>query len=370
MLKKENNRLWFLLARRLAGEISAEEQIELDGLLQQYPNASFTEEMIRLNWTDQYPRYPAAADRDLLERHKLRLAQAENDQQTNDADTEPLPAIGRRSRAGWWWLAVAASLLTAGFWGWNHWTAAPEITEQITEYTAQLVTPKGARTRKTLPDGSVVWLNAGSTLDYPRQFNGKNRVVKLSGEAYFEVVKDQEHPFLVHTPAFSVRVLGTGFNVRAYPGEDSAVTALVHGSVEVLSGTGNRHGIRLKPNEKLTLPMNPLPEDTSGTLVHKTGKIAQHNQSPRPLTVVQDSVQVETAWVYNKLAFRKMRLDELTVILSNWFNADIRFRNPARKNLRFTGVYEEEGLELILQTLEATGAFSFKRDKDGVIWID
>lgn len=112
-----------------------------------------------------------------------------------------------------------------------------------------LTTPRGKDFQLILSDGTRVWLNADSKIDYPAKFSGGARVVKLQGEAYFEVEKDSEHPFIIKTKNFETRVLGTKLNVRSYSDEDSRVT-LIEGSVEV-KGTKGGHTLRLAPGEEV-----------------------------------------------------------------------------------------------------------------------
>src|SRR5437773_11061947 len=111
---------------------------------------------------------------------------------------------------------------------------------------------KGARSYMLLPDGTKVWLNSDSKLEYKDNFNDSIREVTLSGEAYFDVVKDAAHPFIVHTSDIDIRVLGTAFNVKSYPKESSIETTLIHGLIEVtnkkLPGSPK---VILNPHEKL-----------------------------------------------------------------------------------------------------------------------
>jgi ferric-dicitrate binding protein FerR (iron transport regulator) len=101
-----------------------------------------------------------------------------------------------------------------------------------------LTTPRGGQYRVVLADGTKVWLNAASTLQYPTAFTGSGREVRLTGEAYFEVAKDKQRPFLVTAGDMKVDVLGTHFDINAYPGDKSAKTSLLEGSVKVTKGAG------------------------------------------------------------------------------------------------------------------------------------
>lgn len=283
---------------------------------------------------------------------------------------EPAKVITiHRKKRQYWWYVAAACLAFIFFATWKWWPAGGDKEHEIV-YLQQLVTQKGFRSQVLLPDGSKVWLNAGSKLDYPKQFNGKTRDVQLQGEAYFEVTKDSEKPFFVHTKSFDIKVLGTGFNVRAYLDEDSAVTSLVHGSVEVIVGKKEKRTILLHPNEKITLPMNAGIDDEAKA-INDTPGVADLHKVKEKMVTVEDTVQSETAWINDKLAFKKMPLENVALLLEKWFDTDIRFKNENKKALRFSGVYEKEDLEYILYTLgEVTGTFRYKKDNAGVIWIE
>ena len=121
----------------------------------------------------------------------------------------------------------------------------PSENEQI-----EISTAYGEQKRLVLPDSSEVWLNAGSTITYPKTFTKENRVVTLDGEAYFSVRKDDAKPFIVETSQLSVKVLGTKFNVKAYANDANITTTLTSGKVEV--STQSRPPQTLKPNEQLT----------------------------------------------------------------------------------------------------------------------
>ena len=282
---------------------------------------------------------------------------------------EPAKVITIHRKRKYWQYAVAACFAFILFAALKWWPADGGKEHEIV-YQQQLVTQKGSRSQIVLPDGTKVWLNAGSTLDYPKQFNGKTREVHLQGEAYFEVLKNREKPFFVHTHSFDIKVLGTGFNVRAYPDEDSAVTSLVHGSVEVIVGKKEKRTILLSPNEKITLPTNSV-MDGEAKAIKNTTVAPDLSIVKEMMAIVEDTVQSETAWINNKLAFKKMPLENVALLLEKWFDADIRFKNEDKKTLKFSGVYDKEDLEYILYTLgEATGTFRFKKDSTGVIWIE
>lgn len=193
------------------------------------------------------------------------------------------------------WKKIAASaavfLLMAGsaFAAWQLAHATPE-----SYYTCTV--PYGSKTRMELPDGSIVWLNAGSTLRYSNRFSENNRKVELNGEGTFDVKKQDGKEFEVATEACRVVVKGTRFDVSAYQEDAATSVSLMRGSVEV---SRNHHKVMMKPGEKVTV-------DT------RSGKISKSAFDKDAST-----------WVDGNLDFESISLDELTKILSRQFN--VRF---------------------------------------------
>ncbi|PSL44819.1 FecR family protein [Chitinophaga niastensis] len=354
----DQEKLYALLAREMAGVLTEEEATVLQQLLQQYPDASYIREVFARNWVPVGKQYNTQQAQLLLEKHQLRMQEV-----ISTADDTALPA----KRPLWLlYTGIAASILTILFVG-GHWFLSKK--SNAPKELAQLVTARGTRSQLLLPDGSRVWLNAGSKLDYPKQF-AKNtpREVTLEGEAFFIVTADASRPFKVHTSAFHIRVLGTSFNVRAYPGEDSAVASLVQGSVEVMLDEAGQQVVALRPNEKLTVPVHPPTLNNSTTTTASPQQVMPVYRSK--LTPVQDSIITETAWVQNKLAFKHLELEKVAALLDQWYGVEIGFENDSKKQLYFTGVFETESLEQILDALETTLSFKWTKDAAGKIWIE
>lgn len=352
----ENERLAYLLARKMAQESGPEEEKELEQLLQQYPYASYITEMLMQPWKDATHAHDEKEVSALLEKHMARLEQAEFTAEAAEI---------RVRRYIWPYAAIAASVaILIGVWIiWK--PAATPAVKQLA--IVELQVQKAPRKKIALPDGSAVWLNAGSKLEYPEQFNKKERVVKLEGEAFFDIVKDADRPFMVKTAEFSVRVLGTSFDVRAYPHEDTAVAALIQGAIEVLLKGNEDQAIALRPNEKLTIPV----VHTTTTVIKEKKEEITMPLIKAPLTTLRDSLVTETAWVQNKLAFKHMPLEQVVRLMEQWYNADIRFKNNSKKSLYFSGVFEKEDLEQALNVLSlTTQSFRYSKDARGIIWIE
>lgn len=176
----------------------------------------------------------------------------------------------------------------------------------------------GDKSSIVLPDNSHVWLNSGSTLTFSSNFKN-GRKVSLEGEAFFDVSKDKNHPFQVKTADVQIEVLGTKFNLKAYPDEKSVSTTLVEGSVNISSKYGSA---LMKPDQKLVF------DKGSKELVVQT---------------LTDTAP-ETEWKEGRFVFRNESLAELKPKLERWFDVDIVFGDEQVKNRRFTGVLSRESI--------------------------
>jgi len=177
----------------------------------------------------------------------------------------------------------------------------------------------GDKSSIVLPDSSRVWLNSGSKLTFNSDFKSGARNVTLEGEAFFMVLKDKKHPFRVKTADLDIEVLGTKFNVKAYPDENSVYTTLVEGSLEISSQYQNT---RIKPDQKLIF--------------------SKENNKMAVLELKDTSV--DTEWKDGRLVFRNESLGELAPKLRRWFDVDIAFADERAKQRRFTGVLERESI--------------------------
>jgi len=205
-----------------------------------------------------------------------------------------------------------------------------------------LSTQRGETYQLRLPDGSLVWLNAGTTIKYPANFTAlKERRIMLSGEAYFEVAKDKAHPFVVNSREQEVRVLGTHFDVNAYQEESLTKTTLLEGSVSVNAGaSGNRV---LKPGQQVTL-------------------------TDSKLTVQEVDVGDAVAWKNGIFVFEGERLVDIMKEVSRWYDVDIEYRDEGIKQKRFSGsVSRFAKASQVLKKLELVEAVQFKIENNKII---
>ena len=199
-------------------------------------------------------------------------------------------------------------------------------------YTVNI--PYGGEYNLVLPDGTRIYLNAGTTLRYPDHFAGGSREIFLSGEAYLEVSRDTSRPFIVRTDDMDVRVLGTVFNVNAYPDGNYVRTTLVEGKVETSCG-GER-------------------------IVMKPGTQVAYDKATRQADYFPVDVRHFISWKDGYYDFRDMTLGELMQIFVRWYDVDVRFANPLLENLRFSGrLRRYEDVSELFEQLEYTGDVAF-----------
>ncbi|RIJ50607.1 DUF4974 domain-containing protein [Maribellus luteus] len=189
----------------------------------------------------------------------------------------------------------------------------------------------GDKSTVVLPDSSLVYLNSGSKLVFNTNFRGESRSVWLEGEGYFSVTKNTGIPFIVKASDVTIEVLGTEFNLKAYPGEKEIVATLVEGSVNM---AGKSQQIIMKPFQKV---------------VYSTA------DSKMKLFSLND-ITPETEWKEGRLAFRNESLAELELKLERWFDVDIEFADEEVKSRRFTGILERES---ILETISYFGTSKY-----------
>lgn len=374
--KKENNRLWILLARKTAREITNAEEEELSKLLQEQPYSLYIQDIISQQWQDKHKNFSEKDIYRILEKHKQKLLPPENAEQyeaTGYTASEEIFQVNKKSvvRRILRYASVAAACVIAALAIWK-WSVKPEVKEPAPELQ-QLATQNGSRSQLVLSDGTKVWLNAGSKLEYPKQFSANVRSVSLEGEAYFDVTHIEGQPFLVHTKTFTVKVLGTAFNIRAYNDEDSAATSLIRGKIAVQLNADTTKTIMLRPKEKLIIPTPSVTQ-----LQVDSGK--QKTDIPRSqvltvnkafISTDRQNTVLETAWTENKLAFKNTSFDKIAMALEKWFGVEIHFKNDNKKKLNLTGTFEGESLEEILNAFRETGnAFNYSKDSNGVIWIE
>lgn len=201
-------------------------------------------------------------------------------------------------------------------------------------------TPKGGQYQVGLPDGTKVWLNAASSLTYPASFSAlKDRKVKLTGEAYFEVAKDKNKPFLVSTEKQTLEVLGTHFNVNSYPDEASTKTTLLEGAVKIITNNSTKI---LKPGQEADV----------------TAKI----------NISEVNTEEAIAWKNGYFRFDDEKLESVMRKIARWYDVEVSYQDESLKNELFAAVTTRfANVSGLLKMLEQTGDAKFNIEGGKII---
>ena len=337
-----------LLTRKLASEATKEELLELDELMRLYPDAVYYQESLSQLWK----KSDVEDELDLaFEKHQLKY------KDDFRAEEEPVYSGRKMSRVAMMLFGLAFMIcLSAGLLLYKHYESSSS------QNLVEISSGEGIRKKIVLPDSTCVWLNSNSKLVYDgNMLNKSQRSVKLIGEAYFDVTKDKEHPFIIETDKYSVKVLGTAFNVRAYPGEIKSETTLIRGLVELSLNGRHEQKVILKPNEKFSLSQSDNKELTEEELTNESKSDRKILiERIEPVLVANKKYIEETAWIENQLVFKNETFDELIPKLEHWYNVKINVRNNALRSFHFTGAFHNESITDALKAMQLIKPFKFK----------
>lgn len=209
-----------------------------------------------------------------------------------------------------------------------------------------ITVPAGQRVNITLPDGTNVWLNSRTVIQYPSLFRGGKREIKLNGEAYFEVHHDTSNPFIVHTDKCDIEVLGTTFNVEAYGDSEEFNTSLLKGSVKIIDKSNPTNQVILKPNTRVNMQDGKL----------NVEKISEY-----------DSFR----WKDGLISFKQMEFKELIAEFEKCYGIKIVIQNAQIEHNVLSGKFRyTDGIDYALRILQKDVSFTFERNKEGnVIYL-
>lgn len=306
-----------LFEKYVQGNCTSEEYNTILRFIQNSENNEVLNEMMLESWLQTVKSKPAVdPNRQLLDSIHHQIALKEKKQTPVIRIYKSLLAVAAVLIIG----MVIGSLLYVK-------TLTPEITTQ------SISTPYGGKTNFILPDGSSVWLNSGSTCSYPSRFDGE-RVVELSGEAYFNVEKQKE-PFKIKTIYGEVEVFGTEFNVKAYENE-TFLTTLEGGSVVFTNKFGKQ--AKLEPGMQVIFD-------------------AENFKLRRVET------ELYTSWKDGQLIFREEPLQNIITQLERWYNVEIVLQDERIKNLKFNGTIEMESFSEVLELIKVTTPIKYSFDR-------
>lgn len=329
-------RLLILLGRKISGDATVAELAELRALQQQHAEAEGLEAL-------------AAS----LQPADTAFVQVEEGQEMlvkgwKTVSEQMAPPARRRLNLVPW--LAAAAVLGALFWL----RPVHKVKPVIVAHKNQVSTRPGSKTKIDLPDGTKVSLNAGSKLTYADGFVNGNREVTLIGEAYFEVSGEAEHPLVVNTRNMKITVLGTRFNVKAYAEDLLAEATLISGKISVT--VPGKEAVILKPLQKITI------NQVSGKI--RPDKVAEPQVEVKK---VAEIAAPETAWVYNRLSFKREPFDDVIRKMERWYNIRIIVENEALHQQLMSGEFSNESIEQALTALQFTTPFRFSINKDTVM---
>ena len=384
MQNNDADRIWELIAGKLSCEATADELEELGNLLKKLPAQAYSLEIMEDLWSSPIPvnrQYSEYKYKELLLRmQKMDLITGDSGEEkehlvrlmNEDKKTKgKVTGISKTVK-----LLVAASVIVIISLVVLRHSENSKMNTSIASNIStkkEIVTKNATKTNLVLPDGTKVWLNAGSKLSYDETYGNKYREVVLTGEGFFDVTKNANKPFIIHTRKMDIKVLGTAFNVRCYPDEKKVETSLLRGSIEVTLKDRPTEKIYLKPNEKLTLIDEPV---AVNSMKNEGRKIAHETAVPEPMVAIShltyntlDNSVMETSWLQNKLVFKSETFEAVAKKMEKWYNVSIVFSDQSVKDLHFTGIFEKETVSEALSAMQITTPFHFSINKKELITI-
>ncbi|MEN7549351.1 FecR domain-containing protein [Rapidithrix thailandica] len=326
---------WNILAKYLAKETSEEETKKVEQWIVTHPGEF---EQLKKIWnvghsTDETPVDVLAGKAYLQSRL--------------DKNPQRGFQVHRNTSKRWAWTKVAAVValllgLAISLTWWNRIQETAAFVTLVEKYS-----PEGSRQIIQLADGTLVHLNAGSRLRFPKVFTGKSREVFLQGEAFFEVARDTTQPFIIRTGNLVTRVLGTSFNVAAYPEDSEVKVSVATGKVEVYT-----EGTEAVQGEKVQL------------LPHRQAVFAKANQQFQVQPFELASV---CAWKEGTLRFMNTALPEVCKQLERWYGVTFELQSESLKACSLSGEFHNRSLQHVLEAISYTNGLRFEMHQDSVV---
>lgn len=296
------DRITYLLSRYLDNECTRQEMDELLDHIARHPEDERLRDALQKAWDSEDP-IVRIGDRFIGERQR----------------SMPSPVAGGKAvdaRAFAWRVAACILVLAVGFSGFFFWQRqrGESLTADASVHAKAVTTSNGEHRLTVLPDGSKIWINNNSKVSYERSFNDKTREVILEGEAYFDIASDPRRPFIIRTGTVSTIVLGTAFNIRAFPNENTVTVTVARGTVRV-QDENNKSEI-ITANQQLTVDL-------------RSTHVEEH---------VVNAVAA-TQWVKEDLILHEVTFGEVEEMLEERYSVDIQFDNERLKKCRFTSTF-------------------------------
>lgn len=335
----EKDQFILLLAKKLSKEISVSEQMQLDQALQHEAYQQLADQMELYFAEKKKLNFKGP-----LEATWSRIAEAEKGTSVSGFDFSAHPqrlfSIVLFKAA-----AVIAVVFGIGLIGYYF----------ANRSQTTLLATTDQKIFKVLEDGTRIWLNKQSSITYNEDFGKQQREITLTGEAYFDVVKNAAVPLIVHAGRVNIEVKGTAFNVNAYQHNDGIEVALVRGSIAVTDSQNSKNSVLLRPNDKLVF----------------SSQSALQNQNSFKVMVLQPELLLkETSWLADTLVFHKEKLIDLAAKLAKKYDVSIEIRSEKLKETRFSGTFTNETIDQELAALKLSYPLTYTINKQLVIIKD
>ena len=324
-----------LLSRKISNELSDSERERLDKALLDNPEYVALEKVLAEH------SHSIAIHEANLTANLEKVWEDIREQEDNSAQSPDL-ANGNPFKIIWRIAAAILVIVTAGslFTYISHYHSTPMV--EISSGDEKLFI--------TLDDGSSVWLNKNTILQYNQDFGTDKREIVLKGEAFFDVIKNQKVPMVIEAGNLLIKVKGTAFNVEAYNSSQKVVVALVRGLVEVFDRDNQKNRVELKPSQQLSYS-----NGSEGSYFSIAGLSAELN---RELSL----------WRTDSLVFRKEKLQNLATQLEKKYEVKIEIRNEKLKEKRFSGSFTDENINQAIEALKLSFPFKYQiREKHVII---
>ncbi|SDM51916.1 FecR protein [Daejeonella rubra] len=342
------NRIVELLTRKIAGEATPDELGELSYLLTKYPDAVYYEALLEQVWDLGHDSGQEDLE-EAFEKHKL------NNQDDLDFETKG-KSFYSFFKSNVLLLTTAVLIIFSTSLYFSKYYHSSNKVVRVDIYAG-----KGIRKEVKLPDGTFVRLNSDSKLSYDLDMQRHDqRDVSLTGEAFFKVAHDKKRPFIVKTNKVAIKVLGTEFNVRDYPGDKVSETTLIKGSIELTINDRSDQKFLLKPSEKLALV-----KSSKKTLEKGISSVLMIDNIS-PIKLGDQEYIEEISWTENKFVFENESFEDLIPKLERWYNVKIILNDTTIKSYRFTGVFIKENIIQALEAMQLIKSFHYKLNENEV----
>lgn len=320
-----------LISRYLRSEVTETEQQAIEEWIT-IEGASWMDQFIEAQWNSPAVATPAAEKDSMADKVVAALA----------ARRQPVPVLYLRVPVRALWLrriAAACLLIITGALGWQQWQHSAATSRELTWQTIRNETPGGIR-RVYLPDSSLVMMNAGSVIRFANNYNDTSRELELTGEAFFEVRHNTQHPFRVHAGMLVTRVYGTVFNITAYPEASELRIALKKGSIGVR---------RTNAAEQMLQP----------------GELLLYNKAADSSYIDHLPVEEMGAWTHGTLAFYKTPVKDVLSILEQQYGVTF-VCDTALRNKTITASFDKVPLKQVLHHLSFVWNMQFQQEKNTI----